>query len=384
MWPISYSQARLFSDCPARYKAEKLDKMKSEASLPMKIGAFLHTVAEHCAIAIVEGRDVPGEDLGTHALEADWLTEAHGLPEALHHDCLRLARQTAKRMTFYPKDVVGIEVNAAVDAIGNVVAYDDPGAAVRGRLDRLDARAEGGGTVVTVWDLKTGRAIENPEDSVQLALYGAFARAIEPDAASYMGKLYYPRYDSERSCELSQARMDGALKWAMDIRTEIEQSLAIRGAWRATPGRGCHDCPCFWTCEPRRLLSAEKVTVPQTEADAAAMVIRAEVLSRESAEIREMLQLFIKANGPIEVNGLVADIRARHTCRWPIKELLAVLRTRGLDSMKYLKGDTRKLRATAERLVGFGEDLDRIVDDRTTTELNIRRFGTQPYQEETQ
>jgi len=380
MGPISYSGAKLFQDCPERFRAEKIGGLRSEATLPMKQGSFIHKVVEAFlteAIALgvtLERTTRIGEDL--------WDAGGHEVPEVLRDESLYLASVVARRLVDLRKEpVVGIEIQAAINDALEPVPYDSPLAVLRGRIDKLEMERIEDDLVVDVWDLKGGRVVENPDESTQLAIYCGIARALMPSATKFLGKLYYPRYDSERVSVVSESRMDSAIKWALNIRAKVIELEQAKGAWPATPGRGCHDCPKFWDCDVRRSLSADKIAVPNTEEEAARMVLRAEVLSRELSETREMLMLFVKANGPIEVGGLTADIVAKHRYKWDVKRLLDLLDKFRLDKSRYLNGDTRKLNTAGGKIAGLRPELDKILTDRTTTELKIKRFGQEQTQE---
>lgn len=376
MTAISYTAARLFEDCPARYKAERIDGIKAEPSLPMKQGAFVHATVEAYSKKVLEfgeGGNALARSLGEHL----WRNAAHGLPEIVKEECLRLSVTTAEAISLDPDKVIGVEVEIAVDEQGGLVPYDSESAAVRGRIDRLEVSDAPEGSALVVWDLKAGRAIENPNESVQLPLYTALARAIQ-SASKFIGKLYYPRHEVERVAEISSDRADAALKWALDIRSKVSALRAARGAWPETPGRGCAECPLYWTCESRKRVAGRHIAIPQTESDAAEMVIKAELLSREISEIKEMLKLFVERNGAIQVNGLVADIAPRYTYKWPVKRLLEVLAKRGIDFAGLVKGDTRRLSRAALKHPGLGDELEAIRDDKTSTALSIRRFGSEP------
>ncbi len=379
MSAISYSQASLFAGCPARYKAERIDGIKAQESLPMKQGSFVHLVVEHYSKRVLETGETSKPAIVRGLAEDLWAAGGHGLPEIVKEECIRLAETTARHLSLHPENVVGVELKMALDDEGKLCPYDSPKAALRGRIDRLEIQ-DGAEPVAIVWDLKAGRSIDNPKETVQLPLYAAFARAVSPHVKRFIGKFYYPRHQAERTTEIDDGRIDAAVKWALDIRADIEArrlTMSLEGSanWEATPGAACQDCPLFWSCEARRSLSERTVQIPTGEQEAAKMLIRAEVIKREYAEIREMLRLFIEANGPILAGDLIAEIVTANRYDWPMKWLQGVLAKHGLDPAEFLKGDTRKLKRAAVKYPGLSEDLQAIVVDKTHTELDIRRVG---------
>lgn len=374
MGPISYSQAKLFSDCPAKFKAERIDGMRPESSLPMKQGSFVHLVTEVYSKRLLETGEASRPELAKAIGEELWAKGGHGLPDLVKDDCLRVAERVARHIILVKKDVVGVELEVALDHRGRLVPWDSPQAAVRGKLDRLEASTDDQGSYMLVWDLKAGRSIDNPDESVQLALYGALARVIMPTAGRFEGRLYFPRHETERVTELSKSRMDSALKWALDVRAAIVAAKKS-GVWNETPGRACSDCPRFWVCDKRKEMAAYQVRIPQTEDDAAEMVLRLEVLGREMSELREMLALFIDRHGEITVGGLVADILPKVTWKFPTKQLLKLLERFRMDPAKYLKSDNRRLKLAVAKTPGLGPALEAIGENETRTQLDIRRFG---------
>ena len=375
MSAISYSQARLFSECPAKFKAERIDGIKPEASLPMKQGSFVHAVTEAYSNRL---RDIGKEqdvDLALNIAEDLWAVGAYSLPEIVKEDCFRLVREVAQNVLIRKAVIVGVECPVALDYRGRLVPFEDQSAVVRGRLDRLEI--DNG--VLTVWDLKAGRVIDNPAESVQLALYVALGRAISPDIEEFVGKLYFPRHNVERVAKITAGRADAALKWVLGIGAKIKEAKAS-GVFHETPGAGCSDCPLFWSCEARKRLAVPgDIRVPETEDAAATMVLRAEVLSRELSELRELLKLWVDRNGSIQVGGVVADIGIVNRIKWKIPQLRAFLELQCNEPyfMKYVKGDTTKLKRLAVKYPIFAERMSEFSENKSGTKLNIRRFGSE-------
>ena len=375
MGPISYTAASLFSACPRRYKAERIDGMRPPDTLPKLQGAFLHSVLEEYGKRMLENGEGASVLKADGIFESMWDGVAHGLPLTAKEDCRRLVAVAARFLSFNEETVVGLELRLAVDEGGNLVDWDAPDAAVRGIIDALEIQ----GDTLIVRDYKTGRLVDDPKSSKQLALYLALARTVHPGISKFIGKLYYPRFDAERVAEIRAETMAGALAWALDVRRKIGENL--RGGefevWAETPGAACAECPLFWSCESRKKISGQELRVPLTENDAQGMVQRAEILERELSETREMLKLYIDANGPIEIGGLVADLKGSHRLTFPIKELLGVLARHGLDYMRYVNGNTKALKKAALKYPGLQGDLDAILDDKTSVKLDIRRIGAE-------
>lgn len=370
MGPISYTQAALFAGCPARYKAERIDGMRQPPSLPMRQGSFIHSVIEKYTMRLMESGEISRKGLAADIASSMW--DASGLPNIVRDETMWLCENVARDLVIHRNNVVGVELKIAVDETGAFVAYDSPLAAVRGRIDRLEIQGE----TMLVWDLKSGRLIDSAKESKQLQLYLAMARALAPMSGNFVGKFYYPRHEAERVAEFGSADLNAALAWAFRIRGAILEAEAS-GNWKATPGASCADCPIFHSCAERRRLADSMARPVVTEQDAAEALTRVGVLERELLEIREALKLFVEANGPVEVGGLVADIVARQIQEWPVGDLEGVLSRHGLDPQKFLRGDTRKIRRAIMRYPGLGTDLSAIAIDKTHTRLDIRRVGTE-------
>lgn len=375
MGPISYTQAALFAACPARYKAERVDKMFRGESLPMAQGSFAHEVLEAYGERVLAEGGGSRPDLVGPIFEQMW--PASGLPAIVKNETLRLCEEAARQVVLHRENVVGVEVRAAVDVTGALVDYDAPTAAVRGRLDILAVQGGADGPALEVSDYKTGRLIVRIKEDRQLPLYLALARASLPQATSFIGKLIYPRHKAIRTHEFKAADLDGALAWALEIRNRIEDCLESVVPWAATPGAACADCPLFHACETRKTRSAQQVQVPTTDEDAADLIIQAGMLERQLSELREVLKLYIEANGSLSAGGLIADIKGQRREEYPLGPLKAVLAQHGLPIDKFLKGDNRAIKKAIIRYPGLGDDLRAIAKDKTISKLDIRRVGVE-------
>lgn len=372
MGPVSYTQVSLFAACPARYKAERIDGMRGEESLPMRQGSFAHHVLEVYGKRVLADGGMSRPELLRPIFEDAWPTA--GLPEIVRMETLRLCEEAARQVVLHKENVAGLESKLAVDEGGEMVDYDSPRAAVRGRIDVLAVQETTQGVALEVVDYKTGRIIVRISEDKQLPLYLALARAVVPQATTFIGKLCYPRHKALRVHEFGAEDLDAVLRWALDIRARIFKAKD-EDRFQATPGAACADCPAFWKCEAREKLSAQAVQVPTNDQEAADLVVRAGILDRELGALREALKGFIEANGPISAGGLVADIAAVRRGDYPLADLQGVLARHGLEPTRYLKADSKALKKAVVRYPGLGDDLQGIYQDKTYSKLNIRRLG---------
>ena len=307
--------------------------------------------------------------------ERMWSEGKHQLPEMLREECLRLTAQTAEAIVLCSESVIGIEVMIALDASGKVVPFDSPEAAVRGKIDRLETASGDNGPLGVVWDLKSGRVIDNPSESKQLALYGALAKRVVD--LPLVGRLYYPRYNVEREAPISDRRAEEALAWAMHCRDQIIQ-CSMMSHWPESPGRGCRDCPRFWQCETRGRLFRGEPVVPMDEDAAARLMREIDIGARMLSERRDLLRLWVERNGPLAADGLYADLTAVHRYRWHMGKLVDLLQNRGLDYRRFIKADNQRLKKEAARDPGLAALLADLCDDRSSTKLDIRGTGQEP------
>jgi RecB family exonuclease len=160
-------------DCPRRYRMTYLDRPAPRKGPPWahnSLGASVHNALAGWWRLPLAGRSVTAAgDL----LERGWIEE--GFADQSQSTA---ARSRARRMV--ERYVAGLDPGREPVGVERTVATRTDRIAVSGRIDRLDARPDGG-TALVVVDYKTGRRPLTTEDaraSMPLALYALAAARV--------------------------------------------------------------------------------------------------------------------------------------------------------------------------------------------------------------
>lgn len=368
MPPVSYTGASKFEQCPARYKAEKIDKVQTLKPLYLVTGIFLHEVNDQYDKYLQGAR----LRIDLHKLksifEKLWVTDRGSIPGVMREDLLDLAVRVAEsRLKYDPERTVGSEIQMAFDASWNKVAWADPKARYRGKLDRLEFLDN---WIALVWDLKTGWGVENPEDSMQLKVYGHFVRVLFPNTAGVVSELFYPRFRATRAHTLTVQDLDAGQRWIEETAAGIEEAHKT-GQWPARAGSWCADCPVYRACPTR---NAPLTDVPPGDlAEAEQLAERLLTVDREREDLRERLRAWVELHGPLEVNGMIVGMNPKTALSYPLDALKKLLEPRGIDIWTVLKADNQKLEKVAKKDTELIKALGTIVVEKTTTEFKIKK-----------
>jgi len=370
--PMSYSRAGKFQDCPARFKAEVLDKVSAPKTLPLLVGSFMHSVLDSYTKHLVRtGRKSDYDEMESIFIKAWTSPRARaGIPQVLYDECHDLMVRTREGVVIEdPGRVVGSEIEIALREDLAKTAWLAKDVFLRMKIDRLELGPEWD---ALVWDYKTGHSIDALEGNMQLRLYALGVKAILPEVRSMRAALYYPRMGATRECELVDGDAEKAHRWIMGVSDEIERMRAS-GVWPATPGRACADCPVFEDCPARKLAAS---TLPPNNADEAEELLAKYVLvDRERKDLQERLSAWIGANGPVTANGVMALMNPAREYEYPLPGLQRLLEGRGLRWTDYVKADSTALKKAWRGDRTLEDDLKAIAVEKTQTRFTVKRAG---------
>lgn len=367
---ISYSSATAYEQCPARYWAERVDHRRAERPLHMIVGVFMHEVTDQYIKQLMSLNLAYDHELARAVFDLAWKTSARdGIPEALHEDLSEMMQDIAKHLS--RRDVtrrVDSEVKIALDKDWNRVDYFGHDAFLRMKLDLLEV-ASG---VATVWDLKSGHGVSSAEDSIQLKIYTLGVMAALPGTEKVRVELYYPRKNILHFHENGKAEADEAKRWIMGISRRIDDSFA-RDYWPERPGTGCAGCPVFKTCAMRMV--TPPALPPSTRDEAVSIAERILLLGVEKDELTERLRGWVDVNGPVDVGDMVAGYGVRAIYEYDMAKLLPILKDHGIDPMKVVKADTRKLAKFANKNQALEQQVAAIAIDKSQTPFGFKKAG---------
>lgn len=362
---ISYSAAKLFAECPARFKAERIDKVPVERPLHMLTGVFLHDVTDQYVKHLLAEQVAHDLTAAARIFSTAWSQRRKSeIPEAMFEELYQVWNYIKDELVLRDYlEVVGSEVQIALRRDWTPTAWDAEDAWLRGKLDMLKID---GSWHVKVWDLKTGYKVEDADESLQLRLYGALVLAALPKAQEVTVSLYYPRLGVRRSHVLKEGEINEARRWIEAIDAQIATS-----DYRATPGAACMDCPIFESCEARKRKPG--AAAPHTNSEAVAVMDHLIFIERERKEMQERIKLWIAVNGPVESNGMMAGYSTAHKYQYPLPAMRGLFERKGIDIFKVLKVDSDLLEKVCRRDEELQKEVGAIVIDKSSSTFKIKK-----------
>lgn len=380
--PLSHSAIELFEACPARFKAERVDKIKPLPQVHLASGSILHEVADRYFKHLVETKQ--RSDFAWIAEEGErvWRGRLSNyewriLPESMYEDYTGILLVIREECVIDPELVLGSETDLAFTDGWVRVPWDDPSAFFRGKLDRL---ALSGDWVADVWDLKTGRRIETDANTPQTRRYGFMVKLILPEVKKVRAHLFYPRRRATYSADLDDAKLAGVGDAILRVSDQIEEMRAS-GQWPTSVSERCADCPVFYSCPEKRKAEGAAM-VPETHEQAEDLVKRWVLLERAREDTRDLLKNWVAMHGPIAGGGFYADFALQHRLSFDTEELYRILQEAKLNPLRYLKGDTRKLAKEVKRDRDLMAKLEAITTDKPSTRFSLLKAGDDGEDEE--
>lgn len=367
---ISYSSANQFEQCPARFHAERVLGIKGERTMPLLVGSFMHEATDRYIIALGQRGLAYDYEQAQKTLDECWSSSLReGIPEAYHEELSEMMQEIAKHLQ--KRDVtrrVASEQKIAFNQQWAVVPYDGEEAWLRMKLDLLEVDAK----KATVWDLKTGHGVQAATDSMQLKVYAAGVMAALPDIEQVEVELYYPRKNIVHKHMHGEKEATEGRRWIKAIWDRIQRAQTD-SAWPARPGIGCAYCPVFDGCEARKITPPK--LPPTTRDEAAKLVERLLFLDLEREDVKERVRGWVDDHGAVEIGDMVAGYSVRAIYEYDLDELLPILAEHGIDPMKVMKPDTKKLERLTRRNQALEEKISAIAIDKSQTPFSIKKAG---------
>jgi DNA helicase-2/ATP-dependent DNA helicase PcrA len=236
---LSYGQVNDYGECPARYRFAHVLRLPTPANHALVVGRALHAAVQAFHRAQMDGTPMSREALGAE-LDRHW--ESTGFVTRAHEDARRAAAHAAldrfwDDQQVEPAPVIGVEQE---------FAFRFGTDRVRGRMDRVDRRADG---TVAVVDYKSGdvrdpaTATRRSRESLQLAMYALAWEAEHGQPPDELVLHFLESGEVGRSLA-TPARLEKARDQIAAAATGIRA-----GEFAATPGpMRCATCPFKTIC----------------------------------------------------------------------------------------------------------------------------------------
>src|SRR3990167_5409465 len=309
---LSYSRARSFDECPAKFEAEYESGRKGVPEPPLIIGSLVHEVADRYVKHLLDISLTSNFDQADRIAREVWDSpERDGLSLAYKDEYFDLIDKLKQSLIFEDiKAVKSCEMMVAVDSHWLKTSYSGIDAFVRGRIDRVDMDHDGN---ITIVDYKSGHRIDPISGSMQLALYARMAKAYWPTAQTIDIELNYLRHGIVKKARITEQDMERGKDWIESLSKSITKARE-QAHWPARPGQARRGCPIFKTC-PARLVTG-KITPPGDEGEAVGLLERLILVTREREDINEAVKPWIDQFGAIEVNGMMLGLDPVRMREW--------------------------------------------------------------------
>ena len=377
---LSHTAIAQFEKCPLLFKTERIDKKKGVSSLPMAAGNFLHSVAEvyfkHLKATEQASDFAECEAIFNRLWKARGSNKDHAtLPETSadgydYQDLYDLMCKFREGAVIDPATMVEAELDLAFDVNWKQTNWFGKDAFFRLKIDRLDMPNEDS---VVIWDLKTGRKLDNIKTAKQLPTYGFGVGLIFPQVRNFTVRLFYPRMNVSPERALTAEEVAGVKAEIMRTSDRIE-AVRASGKWLATPNTDCGSCPLFKAgCPEQARAEQAAILPPENDAQAQDLLGRYLMLKAKLAEADAQLKSYVDMGRPVSAAGMVADYNVEHRRVVDSEQLYGVLKAAGLDPVAYMSADLKALDKLVKGNAGLREKVLAITADKPGTKWGVRK-----------
>lgn len=309
---VSFSRLDTFERCPKKYWLRYVKNLSAPRADSLEFGTIVHAALEDTVRELVERNhrgEIPAEVLRA-AYEKNW-TKGGCTDRALYEEGREMLDKWRARFgEFDAARVLGLEQRIAFTFGGVEVS------AVVDRVDRLDE------DTIQVVDYKTSRAWMLPDDSHQLALYGAAMR--EKYGAKRVRVAFdMLRHDQMIVCDLTEETEKRTEQWVATLAAQLRNAEA-RDEYPEKLNAFCGWCDWREYCPTYANAVQAPISTFQFASDPESL---ASVISATKKRLDDLKQLerasSIQGDGPKRPT-------VRRTRKAPAKAAVGVLRAYGV------------------------------------------------------
>ena len=351
--PMAHSHSRLtvFSACPLAYKLQYIDKVPTEDSDAMEIGAAAHEffeawVKEMPWIEKNHPVGVPDDYLPRKIEElAAKCFQKSPRNQDNFKDYMEICRTFAaayKPDPAYPD--VECERQVAFDRHWKVCDWFSKEVMFRAKLDLLELP----GSIakkIRITDYKTG--FSGAMNSFQLDVYALVAKMIFPQLEQVEICFYYVKSGFKQTKLLDVADLD-ITKVQLEA---LMQRVESESRWKAKPGSKCLSCPVAASC------TAKPSDLVRIDGKASAEVLASEIafLEAQAKAKKKALNAWCRKEGPVETGGLVWNHYPQESLVVDMGPFLSALVSYSIDPAKVLNPDSKAIKKAMKDTPGFQE-----------------------------
>lgn len=305
--PLSYSQARVWSECRWRYRQQYLRGVTTLVDPVLEFGSIEHEAIRAYVNFLVAERLEYAPHRAPEVFQAWASSYPSPIPDDQYEEVLDVLLKFAFGFHLDWERVWNSEVELAVDFEGEPVPFHDGRAWLRGRADLAlvdDWKGE-------ILDWKTGRAALSQAQMArdfQARTYALLFSRMNDRLRQVTVKFYYPRLGLWRWATFAPPEWRETWDRWRAISNQIEAALEHAEDddwWPPRPGAHCVGCPVALTCPLGMPKIGMALGLPMNQQDRQTLAEMLLVLDAARAAIRKGLRAAVEKEGGF----VVGDVR---------------------------------------------------------------------------
>lgn len=359
--PTAHSHSRMmaYSGCPLAYRLEYIDRVGTDSSDAMEIGAAAHDFFE----AWVKNYSEMVEGEKAIATIAAMCFQKQPRDQSNFKEYLEICKIFASNYKPDPEyPDVETERQVAFDRNWQVCDWFSKNVMFRVKIDLLELP----GSIakkIRVTDYKTGYA--GAVDSFQLDVYALACCLIFPHLEQVEICFYYVKSGFKQKKLLDVKDLDVTKIQLESLMLKMEHDTR----WKARPGARCQNCPVAHACDqkPTDLVTISKIEHAQT--------LGAEIafLEAQAKAKKKALKNWCEKQGPVTTNGLIYSNWPQESLKIEMAPLLSLCVQFHVDPAEILNTDSTAIKKVFKSDPAFAEAISPFVTVETKTAFRSKK-----------
>lgn len=359
----SYSRMQVFSSCPLSFKLQHIDKIPTDSSDALEIGAAAHEFFDRYVKAFSVNTEIRPSEQFVLTLAAECF-QKEARDQSNFKDYLEICKTFAaayKPDPAYP--IVETEHSLAFGRGWKPTSWMDPGVMFRAKIDRIEAPEGDAPKKIRITDYKTGFA--GAIDTFQLDIYALLASLIYPTLEQVEIQFYYVKsgFKQVKLLEVKDLNI---------TKIQIESLIArMEGEikWKAKPGSRCLTCPVASACTEK---PSDMVKISTKDV---ALTLGAEIafLEAQAKAKKKGLNAWCKQNGQVDSGGLLWNHWPKESMKIEMAPLLSACVSYQVDPAEILNPDSQAVKKAFKTTPGFCEAITPYISMETSTYFGAKK-----------
>lgn len=363
----SHSRLQVFSQCPLSYKLQYLDKVPTESSDAMEIGAAAHEFFDQFVKGDKFRDNTESRTFENYVLNlASKCFQKEARNQDNFKDYLEICQIFAKDYLPDPSyPIVQAERQVAFKAHWMPCAWDDPEVMFRAKIDRIEIPAGEPVRKIRITDYKTG--FSGQMNSFQLDVYAFIASLLFGHLDQVEIQFYYVKSGFKQVKLLDVKDLD-------ITRIQLEalmERIEGESKWKAKPGSRCLNCNVAAHCtfKPSNLKAISNVGEASDFGTEIAM-LEAKVKAKKKA-----LSAYCREHGEVPAGGLLYNHYPQEAMVLQMGPFLSACVSFKVDPGDCLNPDKRAIQKAMKTTPGFTEAITPYVGMDVSTRFYGKKAG---------